>query len=437
MRKTGTGMGVLIAAIVFLADPASAEVDTSLAREVDRYLSAEGGGAADASTFRVFFRDGVKLETADKKFTASIGGRLHLDSFWKSGDDTLEPLASPTDGAPRADGVRFRRARLAVQGTMFERVEFSVELEFATASTELRNTYLGLLRVPAVGTVRLGHMKEPFALEEMTSANSITFMERAPSTQAFAPLFNTGLMVFRDHYEGRLAWQAGVFRPTAENGAGLESDDGYSVTFRITGLPVDRKGDRPFFVHVGFAFSYRTSPDGTARFRARPSVATGPRFVDTGSIADSENQTLFGIELALVWGPLSVQGEFMMADVDSASTGDPSLSGFYVQVSYWVTGEHRPYDRKWGRFARLEPKRNFGDGGGSGAVEICVRFSQVDLNDSGITNGGELEDTTIGINWHLNPNARVMLNVVIADLDGRTTASGSMQAVQMRFQVDF
>jgi phosphate-selective porin OprO/OprP len=70
--------------------------------------------------------------------------------------------------------------------------------------------------------------------------------------------------------------------------------------------------------------------------------------------------------------------------------------------------------------------------GGLGAWEVGVRYSQVDLNDS-IVSGGELDDITIGLNWHLNPNVRVMLNYVRADLDD----VGDADIFQTRFQVDF
>lgn len=429
---------LLAGSLAILAAAADARADDlSLRTEVSRYLARATGAADDASTFRAFWKDGLRFETSDKLFSLAVGGRAEVDWFWKSGDDGLAPLASSSDGSPTGDGVRFRRARLGIQGTIYDNVEFSAEFEFATSSVELRGVFLGLRKLPGVGNLRVGHFKEPYGLEEQTSANFITFMERAPSTQAFAPVYNTGLLLFRDHAEGRFCWQAGIFRNTAENGGGLESDDGYSLTVRLTGLPVDQQGDRPLFLHVGVAGSYRTSPDGDARFRARPSVASGPRFVDTGSLSGTDSVILLGVELALVYGPFSVQGEFMMAELDStAGGGDPSFSGFYLQASWFATGEHRPYDRKSGRFGRVRPKKNFGKGGW-GALELAVRFSNVDLNDGTIANGGSLDDIVAGLNWYLNPNTRVQINVVIADLNDRTTATGDFTGVQSRIHVDF
>jgi len=61
----------------------------------------------------------------------------------------------------------------------------------------------------------------------------------------------------------------------------------------------------------------------------------------------------------------------------------------------------------------------------------------MDLSKS---NMGTLDDTTIGINWYLNPNTRVMLNYVLADLragDGSGDVITSENTIQCRVQIDF
>ncbi len=104
-------------------------------------------------------------------------------------------------------------------------------------------------------------------------------------------------------------------------------------------------------------------------------------------------------------------------------------------ASYFLTGEHRKYKESSGAFSRVKPKSNFLDGkGGLGAWEVAARYSEIDLNDpdAGIL-GGEVRDFTVGVNWHLNPNARVMLNYVMSELHH----VGDADIVAMRFQVDF
>lgn len=63
--------------------------------------------------------------------------------------------------------------------------------------------------------------------------------------------------------------------------------------------------------------------------------------------------------------------------------------------------------------------------------------SHIDLEDSGY-NGGELSDITLGINWYLNPNMKVMLNYVHGELkDGMLGADerDDVDYIMSRFQV--
>ena len=57
---------------------------------------------------------------------------------------------------------------------------------------------------------------------------------------------------------------------------------------------------------------------------------------------------------------------------------------------------------------------------------------KIDLNDGPIE-GGELANITVGLNWYLNPNVRIMFNYVHADIED----SGEADIFQTRFQVDF
>ena len=76
-----------------------------------------------------------------------------------------------------------------------------------------------------------------------------------------------------------------------------------------------------------------------------------------------------------------------------------------------------------------------------GAWEIAVRYDTIDLNDGPIS-GGEADQITLGLNWYLNPNTRIMWNYVMADMsnldDG--TPGGldtDVNVFEMRFQIDF
>jgi len=386
--------------------------------------AASGEEKKDDTSLRAYWKDGLRLETADKAFQVQIGGRIHNDWAFMEGDDAISARVGDME-----DGTEFRRARLSLGGLMYEKVEFKIQLDFATGEAAFRDVYLGLQQLPGVGNIRLGQYKEPFGLEELSSANYITFVERSLAN-AFVPSRHTGFMLHNRELKERVSWAVGVFKDTNEFGAAVGDED-YAVTGRFTALPwFENEGTR--LLHLGFAFS-RRNLDSTVQFAERPETHLAPRFVDTGEFP-AEALNLIGTEAAVIYGPASVQGEYIIADTyQGPGLPEPSFKGFYLQGSFFLTGESRGYRQSEAAFYRVHPRKSFlSKAGGAGAWEVALRFSKIDLTNEGIA-GGELRDWTAGLNWYLNPNSRIMWNYVRADLQNTGTAN----VFQMRFQVDF
>lgn len=389
--------------------------------------------------------NGFKLERADGSFALKFGGRAQLDgaAIWESSglDDDLTALGEDGQG----DGVEFRRARIFFEGTVYERLFFKAQYDFAGGDPEFKDVYIGLKELGPLGSVRVGQFKEPFFLNEQTSSNYITFMERA-LPNAFLPEFrNVGVMAMNTAAEQRFLWQAGVFRATDDFGDAFStfSDTDWDAALRLSGLPLwSEDGGR--FLHLGAAYIHRFRGE-EARFQQRPESHLAGRFVDTMSL-DASDVDIVGAELAWVNGPLSIQSEYTHAFVNGdGGQENVDFWGAYGQVSYFLTGEHRPYELGSGKFGRIKPRANFDPARGHwGAFELAARFSYLDLDDRSVR-GGELWDVTAGLNWYLFPNARIMLNYVHADVSDREAiidtapadVSGSGDIVQTRFQVDF
>jgi phosphate-selective porin OprO/OprP len=80
---------------------------------------------------------------------------------------------------------------------------------------------------------------------------------------------------------------------------------------------------------------------------------------------------------------------------------DP-IQGIYVAT--------KPYSE----FFRVRTNRDIGMG--PGAWEIAARFSTINLSDGNVQ-GGRLNDVTLGVNWYLNFQSRVMFNYIHAFLN--------------------
>jgi phosphate-selective porin OprO/OprP len=359
----------------------------------------------------------------DAGHSIKFGGRIMYDWSFISPDEDLD-AAFPDEFT---DGSEFRRARFYSSGTVYHVVYYKAQYDYAADGTsEFKDVYVGVEDIPLVGAVQAGHMYEPFGLEEQTSSKVITFMERA-LTSNMTPSRKGGIMFKRELENKRATFAGGVFRNSDDYGRAEDHD--YNVTARVTAVPmVENEGEK--LVHVGAAMSVRTPADDTAEIEARASTHISPKLSSTGSMEYTERLLQFGGEGAVIFGPASLQSEFIVATATNDTLNDPSFHSFYVQASYVLTGEHRGY--KEGLMDGVKPAKNFDGQGGRGAWEIGARFARIDLDADAVT-GGTLGDITVGLNWYLNPAARIMFNYVYADLKD----VGTSNAFMTRFQIGF
>jgi phosphate-selective porin OprO/OprP len=207
--------------------------------------------------------------------------------------------------------------------------------------------------------------------------------------------------------------------------------------------------------------SFRTENRGMANaYRAQiagDTVTAG--YGIAGNNAANVNKNLQGLELALATGPFKFQSEYFNSTFGASSknycvdttTGctsgslystafDLKAKAAYYEFFYNLTGESWANSYKSGAFTTVKPKANFssGPGGGWGAWQLGVRYSTYDVTEpttftgrsnvagavstgstkvnsiSGWTSRGEnsekAQTLTLGLNWILNPNSRIMMN---------------------------
>jgi len=408
----------------------SAQADTSLDSEVEQYLAQNSGKWADPSTFRAYWKTGIKFESGDGNFKAAIGGRLMYDMDWRDSDDNLDPEIGE-------NYTGFRRVRLAVSGTVYKNTVFKIQLDFAKGIVVLKDVFVGLKGVGGQ-TILFGHQKVPFGLNELTSSKYISFIERAASSVAFAPGRDNGIAWGGPWTESKRLWaKIGIFQATNDLGQ-ASGQGGWGVAFRITGLAIENK-DKEMILHLGFNFRWQNYASGEIRYRARPGTGFGPRAVNTDNLAASDDLR-WGFELAFRMKSVHFQAEFFQATPSMDSGSDPTFSGWYVQVGWFITGEARKFQQnKNAAWGRTKPKANFWTGdGGKGGLELAVRYDNLDLTDAAVV-GGEMTTFTVGFNWYWNPNARVMLDYTFMDLDKAPNGAGDgkLNIVSIRWQFDF
>lgn len=423
-----------------------------------------------------YWNHGLWTETADKAFKIHVGGRTQVDYVAYGGANDVQ-FGKGGVGSIQ-DGVNFRRARLEVDGTLWEVIDFFAEYEFLgntfnvdpTLPANAKNIvntpgptdlWATLTHLPIIGNVRVGNHKPPISLEHLTSSRWLDFLERSYAFDTYIGGTNNGFLpgisVFNWTEDERITWHVGIWKNNQTvlgwNVGGGEWD----VTGRVTWLPYYEANGRRL-VHLGLGMSNRGLDDNVARLRARTLLRNGPFTLQT-RLADitvsGDNQTLVVPEFAAIAGPFMIQAEYFGAWIQNTTV--PALVGknfgttytqsAYVQASYFLTGEHRPWNMKGGSGAapgRVIPHRNFfmvpGQDGrlfSSGAWQVAARFSWIDL-DNPAQHAGNLYDVTLGLNWFLNPNMKFQWNYDYAFRNAAgITSDGPIHGFGMRFAMDF
>jgi phosphate-selective porin OprO/OprP len=414
--------------------------------------------------------NGLRFKSDDGQFTLHLGGVGQIDSVWLIGPHSVFAVpGGGMNGVDNSSATQLRRAVFQMDGTILGRFEYSVQYDFANASNENSgvqppsfgnltsspaplNIWMQVDDVPWLGNIRIGNQVKPIGMANNTSMMFLPFMERPDNHDAFYGPFDNGFALgisARNWTESeRMTWQFGVYRP-ATNVFGIALNKG-AYGGRVTALPV-YEDDGARLVHLGFGTFCGELVQDEMRVRARPLLRNAPGFavpvlVDTGEVPGSRQYT-FGPEFAMVLGPLTVQaewtGQFLtQASVNGQDQGTVFYHGGYVDVLYFLTGEHQEYEKHDGAFGRVVPRTNYtlssgNRSGGCGAWQVGMRFSYLDLNDKAIQ-GGQLYDWTVGVNWFLNPNMKFQLNYILEHRDApQDVAQGWINGVGFRAAYDF
>jgi phosphate-selective porin OprO/OprP len=289
-----------------------------------------------------------------------------------------------------------------------------------------------------LGSFRFGYSKTPVGFEGATSSAATTFVETALPTQAIWEGRRAGVdwAFARPHFVlnvGDYFWRKDF---DGEN-------PGHTWAARAAWVPINETGE---VLHLGLSASREMldwADQGTvppeARLRARPEAGLTPvRLVDSGTLSYSKRIDRQGFEALWIEGPWSVQGEYLQAKVERHN-GQPDYdtNGFYVFATWTVTGEPRHYsDGNVGnRRYNSRDEADIHSEGPWGAVELAVRYSELDLNDGAIT-GGKEHDWTLGANWYIGEHLKVQANYVRAYSD-RGNLQVNPRIFELRAQVNF
>jgi phosphate-selective porin OprO/OprP len=442
-------------------------------REAQEAEKQEKAKEEAKTTLKGKFANGFVFETEDKENRLQFSGRVQAD-YRNFSDDIA------------ADTFDIRRAFLTGQGQIAKYYTFDITADFASSSGS-PSSFLDVAWLNAAWwkpvQFRIGQYKMPFSMDELTSDLYLDYLERDIGNP-LVPAKTRGVMVHGAPLGG-LTYALAYSNLNGKNANDVnQTVDGKEVIGRVTGNFAQFFSLKDSVLHLGGAFTDGTIPtvnasSGTTANNAAPTFRTEARgvnfFTPTAFTGEDVQRRRYGLEAAVALGPVKLQGEYITSNYQGTSgTGadyDKDLKASYLSASWLISGEQYASSYKDGGWGRIIPKSNFALGGGGwGAWELGLRYSQFDGTDFGFVSASNPAGTgavncavgaacastlkanawTLGLKWIMTPNTRLMLNYVQTNFDtpvtftpaGGTTAGTPQsfdeeQAIIFRGQLDF
>ncbi len=367
---------------------------------------------------------GLKVKS-DNGNSFSLRGFIQYDFDYYDGAYN----AGVTDPGDSGSESEWRRTRITAKGTRGKdwAYDFTIDVDDDAAEASIDSAsirYTGFNNLQLI----LGRLKVPVSLEQLTSDKWVTTIERS------------AIYSFGNFLRGKPDFQVGVHGMWDNLSAQLhlidegEEDNDESDTYSVAARVANRflfgnQEEKTHFAHLGASYAVRDfGNEGTDQnFRSRFTVHTIGARPTAGNDVLVEDADQFGLEGAYTYGPISLQGEYLMADFDAADDdldpdtieADVESEGYYVLGSYFLTGESRGYKTSNSKFDKPKPKRSIG------AWEVFAKYEdgEVDIDDN--PNGdGKYDITTLGLNWYPNTNVRFSLNYLMFDSDNLQFGGG-------------
>lgn len=312
---------------------------------------------AQAADGRVYYKDGTRIETEDLelKFNVQLQPRYTYSDFDSDRDQD------------ETSGVRLRRARLGVSGSLMDK-QFSFMLldDFSSDSggSDMKDAWIQYNAGDVAG-VRFGQFKVPFTRQYNQSSSKLFFAERSNVINEYDRDRDLGAMVHGAAAGDAVHWYAGVFNGEGANSGVDDTDHRWSAALDFVTGDYGSRGEEGDLKGADFG----ATAGVTALYEQDE---------EEGADVDVFAWTA---DVGIRTGGLDLQFEVVANDVDLDEGEDPMLWGFYGQAMYAMD--------KWG----------FG-----------VRFGQDDRDE--VEGIDDIQEYTGVVNYFINGHALKLQNQI-------------------------
>ena len=377
--------------------------------------------------------------TAFAQVEAKVTGRVHFDA--RNFSTNLNAIAD-RDTASLGDSFEVRRARIGVVGTINKDISYEIVGNGVGGTTNWVDTAWGNYGFNKKAQVRVGRFKQPFSMEEQSSSNNVSFMERSYGNQ-MVPGKRLGAMMHGEPMPG-LTYGVSVYQDGFNENTN-QSSIGTKQAARFTLNLAQLRDIKDTVIHIGAGYTggestvvptnsgnTSSAADTTTRativalrsenrgmanvyraqiggdtLRSATTTLSGTTYTTAGGLGYNQsannamtiNQKLRGVELAGARGPFKFQMETFNSKYDATGTVQNlttsatanhamgvQVKADYMEFMYNITGESFTEAYRGGTFGGIKPKTNFMTdyggvvGNGTGAWQVGYRTSKYSAN---------------------------------------------------------
>ncbi len=329
-----------------------------------------------------------------------------------------------------AHAQEIRRARIYLKGKIQKPLSYEIEYDLKNGGA-FKDLYLSYKL--SNFTLFAGQLKEPFGFEAMTSSRYHTFMERSLNKLFYEDRrLGTQLLYLHKgtNYNDYTTLRTGLFTQNIDHYD--SAHDIYNFSLKATYANLFSK-DKLW--HIGASYSHTDHDGKKLKLSTRPESHMAGKYVKA-KIKDPDTVKRFGVELYTQYQRASLQAEYITQSIDDLQNRSYDLSGWYLQLGYFLTDDTKRYKAKKALLTRVKPKHPFDWKQNSwGALEAAFRISDLDVDELqlGI---GDYKEYTMGLNWYLTSHARLSANYIISDIEHHESFD-TPNIAQIRFGYDF
>ena len=432
-------LGIAPAALPAVALPPAAATSASASAAPRDPAAANPPPASGAAVaLRDFDGDApFSLQSPDKSCTLRITGQIQADfrGFLTPVDTstTANPdvAGDPTTGSP--DTFLIRRARLGIEADMAKCYEFRLLPDFAgtNVSKSIADAYMNVHYWDEF-QCEVGKFKQPFSYEELIQDRYVPTLERSMMDQ-LVPQRDEGIMIhghklLADRFDYAVAVSNGD-----ANDSTIDNNDHKDFNGRIVFRPFNdpQAWEVARGLQFGLSGGVGVENEPLSSTSSTPPTITTPATVtwfayNTGVTANgvrdriSPEVTWFYHSFGLA-SQYYQQDQLLQTSAAHAPLVDVSINGYYVLVSYLVTGEHRSdYTQQIDTLSPFDPSAPMVS---PGAWELIARVDRLEVGQQVFAAGLATDtagssnrsspaalDTTTGVNWYLNKWVRAQFN---------------------------